>query len=47
MKLPKVTVLAPRAQRVRQGHPWVYSNEIQMDAHAKAIEPGALVQLVI
>jgi len=47
VKLPKVTVLAPRAQRVRQGHPWVYSNEIQMDAHAKAIEPGALVQLVI
>ena len=45
MNLPVVTVLAGRAKRVRQGHPWVYSNEVQMDKQAKAIAPGALVRL--
>ena len=34
-------VIAPR----RGGHPWLYSNEFQMDAAAKAIPPGSLVTL--
>jgi 23S rRNA (cytosine1962-C5)-methyltransferase len=28
-------------RRLRAGHPWVYSNEIRMDAAAKAIPPGS------
>lgn len=47
MKLPVVTVLAGRDKRVRSGYPWIFSNEIQMDAHAKAIAPGSVVKLQI
>ena len=32
-------------KRVAQGHPWAYSNEIAMDAAAKALAPGTLVTL--
>jgi 23S rRNA (cytosine1962-C5)-methyltransferase len=32
-------------KRAASGHPWVYSNEIQMDAAAKALPPGSLVAL--
>jgi len=32
-------------KRAALGHPWVYSNEIQMDAAAKALAPGSLVVL--
>src|SRR5690242_2862080 len=39
--------LRPEAyKRFTTGHPWVYSNEIVMDAAAKAIEPGSLVRLL-
>ncbi len=34
-----------REARLRQGHPWVYSNEIAMDAAAKAVVPGSVVTL--
>ncbi|MFO1190047.1 MAG: hypothetical protein U1E97_10825 [Alphaproteobacteria bacterium] len=33
-------------RRAREGHPWVYSNEIVMDAAAKAITPGSVINLV-
>jgi 23S rRNA (cytosine1962-C5)-methyltransferase len=33
-------------RRARDGHPWVYSNEVVMDAAAKAIAPGTVVALV-
>ena len=42
---PKVTMLGGRHRRAEGGHPWVYSNEVQMDAAAKAIAPGSLVTL--
>lgn len=42
---PIVRLLAGRHKRVRGGHPWVYSNEIVMDAAAKKLEPGTLVRL--
>ena len=42
---PKVTILAGRHRRAEGGHPWVYSNEVQMDAAAKALAPGSLVTL--
>ncbi len=41
-----VRLLASRHKRVRAGHPWVYSNEIDMTAETKALAPGGLVTLV-
>ncbi|WP_051013748.1 class I SAM-dependent rRNA methyltransferase [Pararhodospirillum photometricum] len=41
--LPVVRLLAGHAKRLRQGHPWVFSNEVVMDAAAKALAPGQLV----
>ena len=38
---PSVFMLPGRDRRVRSGHPWVYSNEINMSAEALALEPGA------
>jgi len=40
-----VTLLPLRHRRAEGGHPWVYSNEVQMDAEAKALAPGTLVTL--
>jgi 23S rRNA (cytosine1962-C5)-methyltransferase len=45
MAYPKLSLLAGQDRRLRAGHPWIYSNELKMDAAAKAIEPGALVQV--
>src|SRR3981081_2973652 len=42
---PVVTLLPGGHRRAEAGHPWVYSNEIAMDAAAKAVMPGALVTL--
>ena len=42
---PTVTLLEGRHKRVLNGHPWVYSNEIRMDAAAKAIPPGSIAAL--
>ena len=46
MAYPKLTLLAGQDRRLRAGHPWVYSNELKMDADAKAITPGSVVRLV-
>jgi 23S rRNA (cytosine1962-C5)-methyltransferase len=42
---PSVVLLAGRDRRAAGGHPWVYSNEIHMDAAAKAVAPGSLVTM--
>jgi 23S rRNA (cytosine1962-C5)-methyltransferase len=42
---PVVTLLPGGHRRAEGGHPWVYSNEVQMDAAAKALPPGGLVTL--
>lgn len=42
---PAVSLLPGRHRRAEGGHPWVYSNEIRMDAAAKALPPGSLVTL--
>jgi 23S rRNA (cytosine1962-C5)-methyltransferase len=42
---PSVTLLAGRYRRAEAGHPWIYSNEVVMDAAAKALAPGSLVTL--
>ena len=43
---PRVRLKAGAHKRVAAGHPWVYSNEIEMDGEARAIAPGAVVRLV-
>src|SRR5215472_17753925 len=42
---PTVTLQPGRHKRAASGHPWVYSNEVVMDAAAKALPPGTLVTL--
>ena len=41
-----VTLRSEAHRRLILGHPWVYSNEIVMDAAAKALPPGSLVCLL-
>ena len=41
-KLPTVILRAGEDRRVRAGHPWAFSNEILMDADAKAIPGGGV-----
>src|SRR6201985_134662 len=41
-----ILMLRPReGRRARLGAPWIFSNEVQMDAAAKALPPGALVDV--
>lgn len=44
-KLPTVILRAGEDRRVRAGHPWAFSNEILMDADARAIPVGSLAIL--
>jgi 23S rRNA (cytosine1962-C5)-methyltransferase len=43
---PQVHLLPGRSRRLRGGHPWVFSNELVMDADTKALPPGGLVTVV-
>ncbi len=45
-KYPVVRLHPNRDKRIRSGHPWVYSNEVQMDQTAKVIPPGSVVRLL-
>ncbi len=42
---PTLRLHPGRDRRIRGGHPWVYSNELQLDGAAKALLPGAVVNL--
>jgi 23S rRNA (cytosine1962-C5)-methyltransferase len=42
---PAVVLLPGRHRRAESGHPWIYSNEVRIDAAAKALAPGTLVTL--
>ncbi len=42
---PALRLLPGRDRRAKHGHPWVYSNEIAMDAAAKSVPPGTVVAL--
>jgi 23S rRNA (cytosine1962-C5)-methyltransferase len=42
---PSVVLLPGRHRRAEGGHPWIFSNEVQMGAEAKALAPGTLVTL--
>jgi 23S rRNA (cytosine1962-C5)-methyltransferase len=46
MAYPKLHLLPGQDRRLRAGHPWVYSNELRMDAAAKALPPGAPACLI-
>ena len=43
---PSVHLMPGGHRRAVWGHPWVFSNELRMDAAAKALAPGSLVRLV-
>jgi 23S rRNA (cytosine1962-C5)-methyltransferase len=43
---PKVVVRAGEDKRISGGHPWAFSNEIEMDAATKALPPGEIVTLM-
>jgi 23S rRNA (cytosine1962-C5)-methyltransferase len=45
VRRPLVALQPKRDLRLRQGHPWAFSNEIIMDAAAKALPAGSLVNL--
>ena len=42
---PLLRLLPDREKRARAGNPWIYSNEIAIDAAAKALPPGTLVRV--
>lgn len=45
MPYPKLELLPGQDRRLRAGHPWVFSNEIRMDAEARGLPPGGPVRL--
>ncbi|MBY0512093.1 MAG: class I SAM-dependent rRNA methyltransferase [Rhodospirillaceae bacterium] len=40
---PRLKMKPSAHKRLKSGHPWVYSNEVDMDAAAKALAPGSVV----
>jgi 23S rRNA (cytosine1962-C5)-methyltransferase len=40
---PVVSLLPGHARRAEAGHPWIFSNEVRMDAATKALPSGGLV----
>lgn len=45
MAYPKLSLLAGQDRRLRAGHPWIYANELKMDAAARTLDPGTTVRL--
>jgi 23S rRNA (cytosine1962-C5)-methyltransferase len=43
MPLPIIRLQPQKHRRTQAGHPWIYSNEVVMDADAKALPRGAMV----
>jgi 23S rRNA (cytosine1962-C5)-methyltransferase len=41
-----IKILAGKHKRARLGHPWIYSNEIEMTPSVKALPPGSAVRFV-
>jgi 23S rRNA (cytosine1962-C5)-methyltransferase len=46
MRYPSIHLLPGQDRRPRAGHPWIFSNELRMDAAAKALPPGEPVCLI-
>ena len=45
LDLVSVTLKPHGQKRLVHGHPWIFSNEVEMDAAVKAVPPGGLVRL--
>ncbi|MEO1090049.1 MAG: class I SAM-dependent rRNA methyltransferase [Pseudomonadota bacterium] len=45
--LPKLVLARGRDRRLRSGSPWVFANEVEMTAEAKALPAGSLVALTL
>lgn len=43
---PTITLQPGRHKRALEGHPWIYSNEIVLDAAAKSLPSGSLVTVL-
>jgi 23S rRNA (cytosine1962-C5)-methyltransferase len=43
--MSRKTIILPKGRRARSGSPWLFSNEIRMDAAAKGIAAGAIVNV--
>src|SRR5471032_1285491 len=43
--MSRKSITLPKGRRARSGSPWIFSNEIRMDEAAKAIAPGAVVNV--
>ncbi|MES1943756.1 putative SAM-dependent methyltransferase [Salinisphaera sp. PC39] len=43
---PRIRLRPGRHKRAAAGHPWVFSNEIEMDAAARALPAGGIVDLL-
>ena len=43
--MSRKSIILPKGRRARAGSPWIFSNEIRMDEAAKAIQPGAIVNV--
>jgi 23S rRNA (cytosine1962-C5)-methyltransferase len=41
--IPQIRLLPKRHRRVKMGHPWIYSNEVEMTSEAKSLTPGSVV----
>ncbi|GAB4195765.1 MAG: class I SAM-dependent rRNA methyltransferase [Thalassobaculales bacterium] len=46
MPHPIIKLLPGRHGRVRDGHPWIYANEIVLDDAVRALPPGSIATLV-
>lgn len=46
VSLPVLRVKPREEHRVKGGHPWIYSNEVELDAKAKALPPGSIVRIL-
>ena len=46
MTYPTIKILPGQDRRMRAGSPWLFSNELRMDADAKAVAPGSLVRVM-
>ncbi|WP_019645499.1 class I SAM-dependent rRNA methyltransferase [Novispirillum itersonii] len=43
---PRVTIQKGRSSRLRKGHPWLFSNEVDMTPQTKALPRGGLVSVI-
>lgn len=43
--LPVIRVKPREERRIRAGHPWIYANELILDAEAKKLPPGEMVRV--